>query len=136
MEDGLAPPPSEGSPPPYRLGRSARGGPLAVGRRTFARGIGLRGPASLEIPAPAGARWLLLGCGADAGAAPFARVGIEVIAGGTRRWRREGLAPGAEVESAAIPLKDGGRIGLRIFPSSGEDPTGCLGDIVDAQFVE
>jgi hypothetical protein len=136
LEDGLPPPPPDGSRPAYRLGRNVLGGRLAVGRRTFARGIGLRGPASLEISAPAGARWLLLGFGADAGAAPFARVGIEVLVRGEPRWRREGLAPGTEVERAAIPLKDGGPIALRIFPSSGEDPTGCLGDIVDALFIE
>ena len=135
LDDIVPPPPPEGARPAYRLRRSALGERLAIGRRTFSRGIGLRGPSSLEVPVPSGARWLLLGLGADAGAAPLARVGIEVLVHGQSCLRREGLVPGAEVEEAAVSLAGAGSIAIRVFPSSSEDPTGCLGDIVDALFV-
>ena len=69
-------------------------------------------------------------------AAPFARVGLEVLVRGEARLRRDALAPGAEAELAAVPVKGAGSIAIRIFPSSGDDPTGCLGDIVDAVFIE
>lgn len=134
--DARAPTPPAGPERPlWRAGKDALGGPLRIGTMTFETGIGLRAPASVEIPVPRGAAWLLARAGASAGAAPWARVTIEVLIGGKPAARVAEKQPGSLAEEIAVPVRGASSITARAS-AAGDDATGCLGGLGDALFVE
>jgi hypothetical protein len=122
--------------PSHRIGRNAVGGPLAIGGRTYRRGLGLRGAGSMVVEVPSGAHWLLVDLGADSSAAPFARIDLEILVEGGGSVRRVGLAPGDPAETAAVLVKGARALTVRIGPSGSDDPTGSLGDLADAIFID
>jgi hypothetical protein len=121
--------------PRYRLDRNALGDPIRIGERVYPGGIGIRGPATVDIPVPEGAKWLVAHVGADTGAAAFARMSLEIRADGQPRWQRENTSPGDPPERVAVPLAGARAVTLSVQPA-GDDPTGCLGDFANAVFVK
>jgi hypothetical protein len=102
---------------------------------TFETGIGLRAPASVEVPVPRGAVWLVARAGASADAAPWARVTIEILAGGKLAARIAEKRPGSPAEDIAISVRGASHITARAS-ATGAGATGCLGGLGDAVFVE
>ena len=128
-------PPAGPERPSWRAGKDALGGPLRIGARTFETGVGLRSPASVEIPVPGNAAWLLAWAGASADAAPLARVTVEILVGGKPAARIAEEQPGSPAEEVAVPVR--GAISITVRASAaGSDATGCLGGLGDALFVE
>ena len=96
--------------------------------------FGLRAPATLEIPVPAGARWLVASIGPDADAARFARMTLEVLVDGKQAVACEAASPGQAARRVALSVKNAGKVVLSV-KSAGADPTGCLGDFADVFFI-
>lgn len=127
--------PSSQDRPQYRIGRNALGGPLAIGRRLYRQGIGCRGPVALDVDVPAGARWFVADFGVDNRAASFARVTFTVLVNGEPKSQLDNISPGEPARRLAVAVRNVNTITLKVEPV-GESPVGCLGDIVDAMFVE
>ncbi len=133
-EDQVPAAPASEDRPRYRRGLNALGAPLRLGRRVYHRGLGLRGPETIDVPVPAGARWFLAYLGADADAAPFALISLEVLVDGQRRMHHQGVAPGELARPVAVAVQGATQITLGVHPS-GDEATGCLGDFADAIFI-
>jgi hypothetical protein len=73
--------------------------------------------------------------GVDNHAALFARITFTVLVGGEPKAQLGDLAPGMPARRLAVSVQGADTITLKIEPS-GENPVGCLGDIVDAVFIE
>ena len=134
--DRQAPHPPPGPERPlWRIGQDVLGGPLRLGERTCETGLGLRAPASVDVPVPKSARWLVARAGASAGAAPFARVTIEILVDGKPAARTPEKRPGSPAEEFAVPVGGASTVTIRAL-ATGADSTGACGGIGDALFVE
>jgi hypothetical protein len=126
-------PEAEGRPP-YRIGRNALGGPLRLGGRFFARGIGGRAPLELNVAIPENAVWFTGAAGVDADAAAFGRVSFEFLVDGKPAREQKDARPDEAPRAVTIPVKGARTLTIRMSAPTG-DSTGSLGDIVDALFI-
>jgi len=131
----VSPPAVKTDRPSWRRGRNALGNPLRIGRRTYGQGFGLRAPAMVEVPVPAGARWLVATIGPDADAAEFSRMTLEIQVDGKQVPAYEAAAPGQAARRIAVAVRGAARVLLLVKPA-GTDPTGCLGDFADVFFIQ
>jgi hypothetical protein len=121
--------------PRWRVGKDALGGPLRLGARTCVSGLGLRAGASVAIPVPPNARFLIAYAGASADAPSCGTLTIEVLLAGTPAAALADLRPGSPARELALPLRGAGTLTVRA-PAAGAAAIGCEGGLGDALFVE
>ncbi len=132
LDAAAARPAAAADAPPAR-DRSALGGALALGGRTWTRGLGVRAPSRLAIPVPAGATAFVARCGID-DASPGGLVAFEVRVGGRVAWRSPPMKHGAAARAwAAIP-NGATRIEL-IVDDGGNGPANDVADWIEPGFV-
>jgi hypothetical protein len=129
-----SPPPEDTLRPAWRLNSNALGLPLRMGGRAFKTGIGLHAPVRVTLPVPPQALWFVALAGADADAAPFARVKAEIQVDGQSAWKLDAAAPGQPPRYAAVKV-NGAREVTLVVESAGDDHTACLGDFAHAAFI-
>ncbi len=135
IDDCVPRPPAGPECPAWRVGKDALGGPLRLGVRTCATGLGLRAGASVTIRVPPAARFLVACAGASADAAPFGALTIEILADGKAAAAVVNVRPGSAAREIALPLRGVGAITVRAS-AAGEATAGCVGGVGDALFIE
>jgi hypothetical protein len=134
VEESAVVPVAQDQPPSVRRGRNGVGNPLRIDGRLYRQGLGVKGPATVDIAVPAGCRWLLAWAGADADAVRSAGVSVALSLDGKLLAEYKDLVPGGQARRVVVPVAGGKRIRLSVQPA-GDNPAGCLGDLVDAFFM-
>lgn len=116
---------------PFCRDRSALGGPLVAGGRTYGKGIGVHARSRLEFTVPAGAARFLCRVAFDAAALGLPVVpsaDVRITQNGKVVFEQKGLAVGdAPRDSGVLSVRPGDTIALEVDCGRGRD----IGDIVD-----
>jgi hypothetical protein len=117
----------------YRVDRNALGSPLRLNDRTYARGLGMRAPASIELDIPEGSGWFISRVGIDTDAAGFSQATFSILIDGVEKATTR-LTAADPHKWLVVPVDNADKLTLKLT-AVGEDPTGCLGDFIDASFI-
>jgi hypothetical protein len=122
--------------PAWRFGHGALGGPLRLGSRAYRVGLGLRARASVGVPVPPGARWLVADAGADADATPGTAISLHILVDGRRAWKADGLTTGEAAVPLAVPVEGAAVVTFELPAPVGADAVDeMLGGFGDVAFI-